>query len=1094
MKHITFDNKFISVCKGLYSGQSHLQQKGSALIASLLAAGLIGISSITLVSYIRGFQDQVQSFEFDSDSFNIHSEILSNIQALLIKANIDDKGNEQDQSTWGVCSLLEQPNKVSGVELIQFNLSLNLKKRARGSFLSKRWSKFFPKSRYILSSNKAPCRSMDSSFRSNYFSRCFKYIGKESKTANEIYIITRIIPKKFPSFTVMDLSSDNVLDVKTVVFELQSHIAVFEGKSYNRGNILSSSKQYEVIWSNSVSECHVQSANGNWVVVQFSGSGPGRLSSNTLINSAEFGDVNICSDLEFQDIPSHLRVAYQISSDGETVASDHSKNVRLACRRKIYRCPGVVEATDNFDSFNFNFGLSNDSGGSLNLKNINLTFTDSSSTEADSTDNGKIDNLKVKVFDRVNDFDGNTVLTNKTLRPGQSIFKLTVTDKNAGSLKGFCDGICAGNNYFPLIKIGLKKPSGATCTSYSSEYHKEDKYRVRCIVCHSKICYEKKLGAFGPIRDDDGVQGLVDEPLDGTIPECALKKTSVDYDLPSVSSGSGDCVAMKATSLDKFKNFSTSTAQYEFRNCTESLPVLCFAYGHYLPAMSLSTPGTKPSIFTGSFAQAQEACYKMGRELIEKEELAGYLGNTFGNTVASVLSTLTTLGLPFLTVDSNYFDYVNIASRGIFTVPSYNISAISNRLSQGSESYLQKFVSSSHNKLWVAMEKDNGGQLIGSIPQATVATSAFSVFTRKELPSAPVILKNTNSISDTGADTVLTHNIQYKGVYNVSGSGSNQVLCRRGAGDFILASNTSLANAPQACRDLGAAFLPPVSSMEWVKAMNLLNPNDELYPFPTPGDFSGDSYSHSLSVNAPRAWVALTKNGSGSSAKDWRLSKAYFPDSDSIFKTEVIPNVGAGWIGIIDYKGKPVMPTMDVNTFSNLDLSVYKKACFTDEGNGQVVLKSSVSADKSCDSGQTAVTKDKLKVKSIRFMADWVEKNTSGEFIIDGTLIQQAVTQARKKTCRDQCDSAKASCDSDCNSDYSNCTLPCTTTTTTPPPPGAPPGTPPTVVTDVNQSCIDACSNTRNSCSNSCSSDLASCNSTCDSNNDISGHAHVWFP
>ena len=138
-----------------------------------------------------------------------------------------------------------------------------------------------------------------------------------------------------------------------------------------------------------------------------------------------------------------------------------------------------------------------------------------------------------------------------------------------------------------------------------------------------KCCHINSVwGTFGPPEDENGLQGLVDEPLDGTIPECALKKTTIDYDLPSVSSGTGDCVAMTASSVDSFKNF--SSASYSFQSCSTSLPVLCFAYGHYLPAMTIASAGAEPSIVTSNFAGAQEACYKMGRELVEKTRMANY--------------------------------------------------------------------------------------------------------------------------------------------------------------------------------------------------------------------------------------------------------------------------------------------------------------------------------------------------------------------------------------------------------------------------------------------------------------------------------------
>ena len=197
-------------------------------------------------------------------------------------------------------------------------------------------------------------------------------------------------------------------------------------------------------------------------------------------------------------------------------------------------------------------------------------------------------------------------------------------------------------------------------------------------------------------------------------------------------------------------------------------------------------------------------------------------------------------------------------------------------------------------------------------------------------------------------------------------------------------------------------------------------------------------------------------------------------------------------MGIIDYKGKPVMPTIDLSTFLNFDFSVYQKACFTDEGNDQVALESSVAANGSCGSGQTEVTKDNLKITSIRFMADWVEENTSGEFIVDGTLIEQAVTQAKNVQCKTECESAKSSCDSGCDSAYSSCTPSCYYTYYV--------NVNGVLVphTGVSSSCMSACASARTSCKNTCESECNSCGGTggdCDTNNDISGHTYQdWFP
>ena len=460
-------------------------------------------------------------------------------------------------------------------------------------------------------------------------------------------MIARIVPKQFPGFTVIDLSQANTLNVNTVLFELQSWTAVFKGDDYSSTGI-SPSKQYGMIWANSVAECHIQSTNNKPVVVQFSGSGPGRLSRHTIINNADFGAVGKCSDLEFQDIAPHTRTSHAIQKDGN-IGIDQGSRVRLACRRKMFLCNKNKNShsSDDYEPVIFNMGLSNDSGGYLDLEKVKLTFVDKNSVEVPS---GKSGQLTIKVYDRQQEFDANKALTDVPLNSGHSVYTFTVKDKSSNSLKTFCDDACSpGKQIFPKITLDLDKAPGATCTSYSSSYTDDDKNRFRCIVCHSKICTKYGVGTFGPIRDDPdlGLQGLVDEPLDGTLPECKLPSDNSKgkYDLPSPGSGGSgkDCVAIKIPNMDSFKGF--KSADYEFRKCGDPLPVLCFAYGHYLPAIKLhdSNPTEPPTIFTGGFSKAQEACYNMGREIVKKTDLAGFFQNFWsniaGDTAANVAGT-----------------------------------------------------------------------------------------------------------------------------------------------------------------------------------------------------------------------------------------------------------------------------------------------------------------------------------------------------------------------------------------------------------------------------------------------------------------------
>lgn len=1058
------------------------KQKGS-IVAVLVASLLLGISTVALLGHMENVSEQTESVtQKHGISFDIHTGILNNLRGLLIETKLDQNGNKQNQNRWGVCSLIKPPGKTHGVDLVKISLSSNLIGVAANSFSEQRWKQFFSLSEYELLSNDSPCKTLDSTFQSSVFSRCFKYIGKTSDTAVEIYVIARIVPKKFPKFNKIDLSSNTELDSKLVVFELQTIIGT------NKEEV-SPLKYYTMAWSNDIVECEMQ-VRGTWINVQLAGTGTGRLSNRLVINNPFFvQNIQSCSEVEFQEIPSDILMGGHILTDG-SIAADHSQSKKLACRKKLYRCPGEAGFdTDYFDQINFQMHIGNNYGGLLRFNSLNLTLLNQQGKEIDSVEDGKISSLTANV-NRVNDnFQANTSLNPEIeLQPGTNIFSFSLTDKNPGSLVSLCRQACSGSKYYPSISMEFShSPSTQNC-DYSRKYT-EDPYRIACNVCHSKMCHKIGLGTFGPIRDDGSLQGLVDEPLDGVLPECALKKTTISYDLPSVSSGTGDCVAMKVNGVNSFKNFKTN--QYEFQNCSNSLPVLCFAYGHYLPALSLSAPTTAPSIFTGTFADAQEACYNMGKEIIDKNKLAEYFKRFWPNisvtTNASVISALTNLGLS--SFDANHFQYINNASRGIFINPFYNISTLSNRLKNGSTSYLQKFLSS-YNKIWVSIEKDGDSQLVGSIPQATTTTSSFSLFTRKEFPSRSLILNDTNNISDSDTDTVLTHNIRYKGVYNTSRSGSHPVLCRRGSGDFILANtHTTLVKAPQTCRNQSAYFIPPLSATEWAKAMVLLNNNDEMYAFPNPGDFSGENYSHSRSIASPTAWVALSKKGSTSFAKDWRLSSIHFSNASgaaipsSLFITETIPTYGPNYMGVIDHQGKPVM--LSKNSASTLNLNNYKKACFTDKGNQQVKLESSVKADQSCGSGKTALNEGNLKLNSIKFASEWVQKYSSGNFILNESLVQESKTQAQKSKCRGSCSTDRSDCHNQCSDDNNSCRSGCTTTTYN--------SVLKKWVTTTNAVCMSNCASSQASCDNSCTNDEQTCNNSCDSTHDTTGHAYIWF-
>lgn len=1079
-------------------------KRGSSLLAVVVSLGILGISSVTLVGYMQSTSKEVITTTNEQNiSYNIHYDVITKLRSVLIETKIDQNGNKQNQNRWGVCSLVKAPKKQHGIDLIEIDLG-----SASSHFSQSRWQTFFNKNEYKIATDYSTCRKMDPHFSSNHFSRCFKYIGKAKETANEIYVIARIIPAKFPTFAPVQNVS---IDVKKVTFRLQAIVGI-------KGTNVTPSRYETITWSNEVVECEI-SVRGKWINVQFAGTGTGRLSKSMVVNYSFFNKSTECTEMEFGDIPSEVIQTGKMVETGESesIAADHKKNSKVSCRKKVYRCPDDAgQNTDFSDFITFNIDSMNNNGGILHFNNLKFTLLSSDGrTEIDGSKNGQIDTLNVNITpDSGVSFSGNTNIDPAMeLKPGSNKFTFVLRDKSPDSLANLCKRACSGEAFYPSVTMNFNHPPGKNHCVYSKSYT-EDIYRMGCRVCHSKICTKVSLGSFGPKEDQTtkNIQGLVDEPLDGTIPECKLPSETekTKYKVPDISDGSGDCVAMDVSDIEDFQKF--ESASYKFNSCNSELPVLCFAYGHYMPAISISPTG-QPTIFTGNFTSAQEACYKMGREIIEKERLAGFFISSWSTLPYSggdIITYLTSLGFPG---SSTHFDYINNASRGLFLVPFYNIEKISKRLTQKNElnqpSFLQKLLSR-YDKIWVAMEKDKGGQVIGSIPQATIANSSFALFTRKEGNPRPVILRNTNSISDSGTDAVLVHNIQYKGVTTVS-SGNYPILCRKDYGNFILTTSNTVQNAPNACRTQGAYFIPPLSSLEWVKAMTLINENDEMYPFPNPGDLSGNN-TIDKRISVPTsglgtlgARIGLSKEGSGASAKDYRLSEGHFPDKNgksSIFnfKTSDIPEGSRDYLGIIDEKGRPVVPPLTVTFFKNFPFSNYRKACYKNKGgNDQVELEVSVSANNSC-SNQSIESKSDIdtKRKSIRFMSEWVTlyHESPAEFIIEKDKVNQLIERANNIWCKKvECPECKNDCESEASSCESSCPELSRTDTDDDCVASCPPGDSCDCTTThyyKDPSCLDDCDEEKDKCINDCLTcngvKYSSCDEKCDCEYDCSGH------
>ena len=350
----------------------------------------------------------------------------------------------------------------------------------------------------------------------------------------------------------------------------------------------------------------------------------------------------------------------------------------------------------------------------------------------------------------------------------------------------------------PAQSACFKRDYGA---EYSGKTHiaKNVNNRVRCTACHSKMCHWS-LGVFGNLRPDQytlsfrtsgaksntsggqqstgnaravrqrlsqGVPvtlyGVPDEPLDAQIPECSIKGDNykkrrgvptgladltgkINVKSKVVPDELSKCIAMQVKDVASFQTFSTN--KFAFVDCSQKLPVLCFFNGNYVPAVELSAPvaGSRSSalsLVTVSFDKAEEACFKMGKEYLNKESLVNLLlqdqeNLAYVETASKVPDRVAikknkknirafvegaVKRMPGGSSKTGMIRFVNNATRGTFMAPSHNIA----RLPRAAKERIKKLMPSGGN-IWVALEWDAGGTIVATPPWALVDQSQAERF------------------------------------------------------------------------------------------------------------------------------------------------------------------------------------------------------------------------------------------------------------------------------------------------------------------------------------------------------------------------------
>lgn len=889
-------------------------QKGS-LIGSMMALSIMGLSTVGLLHYMTGFKSNVvEQVQQRDNEVLISRQAINRLKSLLIEKTLKEDGSTAPQNTYGICSLLESPEISVGTEAIYLNFKYVNTKSVNWS--KSRWEAVFAAPDWQLADADL-CRRIDSDFTESVFSRCLEYKGDNSG-AWQTFVIAKMRPEYFPSGKEINIANKPI-DPKLVMFILTAKTGSFYVKTpaseesqgsqqdnSQSGNQKSESVQQgivyfhqtsDMLWANSAGECHVQTTGGEWTTVYFSGSGTGSNSNNKVINDSRLRDINSCEALEIIDINKDLVQVGQLNnSDLSSVAP---LNAKLSCTTNTFRCKkpggGVPDFSDeDINPFQFTFSIRNLHPYPITITAMNITLKKKNAGEMDGTSNRRLDGISMNLYNNVDDTNSimaaNVDHVDNTYEiSGEKEFAVRT------NMDSYCQSICQSNNLvYPVIDADTASDTAGTC--FKKDFSDDDSNRVQCTVCYMKSCQRTGLGTFGPLHKNafpptqladlnlqqQVLQGLPDEALDSQLPECHITQSYTGSDLPTnalkqVNSGGGtdSCLAVSASNVDDFTSLHSAQRQYHRVNCSTKQPVLCFINGHYVPAVEVNLNNAKQplTIVETNFAGAQEACFKMGQETGNMLNLIAMLQEVYrrdsSETELKRQSGRVQQNLVSAS-DNERFEFINNATRGIFLAPvDRTYSFVPNgQIRQVVTKILSK-------KMWVAIELDDGGSPVASLPWAGVAVDhPWAAFFNKDRAdgSRLVLFEDTSQLQGSSSHFALHYNLRWKGVVPQSSTTKTRFICfKPNSGNsvegkyFITTDEGKLEDGVKICNQEGGFFIPPFSGDDWAHLMLSLNSNDEMYPFPDPDLDNATKtafiYSHN-SLHNPTAWLALESKSS----------------------------------------------------------------------------------------------------------------------------------------------------------------------------------------------------------------------------------------
>ncbi len=981
----------------------------------------MGLSTVGLLHYTTGFRSNVvEQVQQRDNEVLISRQAINRLKALLVEKTTKEDGGIALQNTYGICSLLESPGISVGAEAIFLNFKYVNTKGINWN--KSRWQVIFAAPDWEFA-DAASCQRIDDSFTASVFARCLEYKG-DSSGAWQTFVIAKIRPEYFPGGKIIDIK-DKSIDPKSVMFILTAKTGSFYVGTPSAENSQEESEEVQqdivyfhqtsdMLWANSVGECHVQTRDDKeWTTVHFSGSGTGSNSNNRVINDSAFHDTHNCEALEIPDdsINDGVVQAGQLAGQSNTfnLSSIIGLNVKLSCTAKTFRCKksGGIPAFENkdIDPFRFTFKVRNRHPYPITLTAINITLKKKNSGEVDGTANRRLDGVSMNLYDSA---DSVTPIMAANIDDEENKYEINgekefAVEADGVQMDNHCRSICQKNSdFYPVIDVDTDYDTDGSC--FRKDFSDDESNKVHCTVCYMKSCQRSGLGTFGPLQPrafdkerssvqltgvdikQQQFQGLPDEALDSQLPECHITQSYKGSDLPTkaletVSNGSDDCLAVSVSSVNDFKDL--HSRPYHRSSCKTTKPVLCFINGHYVPAVEIvgSDPDQlKMIIKKTTFANAQQACFEMGREIGSMSSLTTMFHSAY-EAEDSLKEQLAKIQneLVFAS-DKEKFDFINNATRGLFLAPVKRTYSV---IPNGLVHYMVNKVVKDYSSMWTAIEMDGGGSPVASVPWAGVASRAlkkdqpWAVFFNKD-GARPVLFKETSQLQDSSKHFALHYNLRWKGAAPQSSTTDARFVCLNPTNQkYVVTSDTgTLEEGASVCAREGNLFIPPFSGDDWAQAMLSLNPNDEMYPFPDPklSDATQKAFVYSHSLEDPVAWLALEST----------LSKQA---GDSVPKASELNFYVSRWSNGANVLSKSILKTRSTFTKTGITLDGVPRGTCDDAGDTLLSLCVSrqaggfspvaivpESSTSSCPSGSLKASDAKVankffKPQSYRYMA-----------------------------------------------------------------------------------------------------------------------------